>query len=55
MKSYVKLFADDTMLFSIVNDPAISADELNNDFEVINHCAYKWKMEFHPDPKKQAT
>ena len=31
IKSNVKLFADDTMLFSIVNDPVISANELNQD------------------------
>ena len=35
MKSNVKFCADDTML--IVNNPAISADELNHDLEVINH------------------
>ena len=29
IKSNVKYFADDTMLFSIVNDPVISANELN--------------------------
>ena len=51
----VKLFADDTMLFSIVNDPVISANELNHDLKVINQWAYQWKMEFNPDPNKQAT
>ena len=40
MKSNGKVFADDTILFSIVNDPVISADELNHDLEVINHWAY---------------
>ena len=43
------------MLFSIVNDPVISASELNQDLEVINQWAYQWKMEFNPDPNKQAT
>ena len=31
IKSNVKFFADDTMLFSIVKDPIISANELNHD------------------------
>ena len=54
MKSNVKFFADDTMRFSIVNHPVISADELNHDLEVINDWAYQWNMEFNHDPKRQA-
>ena len=55
IKSNVKFFADDTMLFSIVNDHILSASELNHDLNVINQWAYQWKMEFNPDPNKQAT
>ena len=54
-KSNIKFFADDTMLFSIVKDPAISADDLNHDLDIIRQWAYQWKMEFNPDPNKQAT
>ena len=43
------------MLFSIVNDPVISANESNQDLKVINQWAYRWKMEFNPDPNKQST
>ena len=43
------------MLFSIVNDPVISANDMNQDLKVINQWAYQWKMEFNPDPNKQAT
>ena len=43
------------MLVSIVNDPVISANELNQDLKGINQWAYQWKMEFNPDPNKQAT
>ena len=43
------------MLFSIVNNPLISASELNHDLNIINQWAYQWKMEFNPDPSKQAT
>ena len=57
IKSNLKCFADSTMLFSIVNDPVISANELNQDLKVRNQWAYQWKMEFNPDPdpNKQAT
>ena len=33
IKSNVTFFADDTMLFSIVKDPIISANKLNHDLE----------------------
>ena len=36
IKSNVKFFANDTMLFSIVNDPVISGNDLNHDLNVIN-------------------
>ena len=55
IKSNVKFSADDTMLFSIVHDPLLSANELNRDLNIINQWAYQWKMEFNPDPSKQAT
>ena len=55
IKSNIKLFADDTMLYSIVKDPAISANNLNHDHDIIQQWAYQWKMEFNPDPTKQAT
>ena len=43
------------MLFSVVNNPAISANELNHDLKVISQWAYQWKMKFNPDLNKQAT
>ena len=55
IKSNVKFFADDTMLYSIVKNPAISANKLNHDLDIIQQWAYQWKMEFNPDPTKQAT
>ena len=55
IKSNVKFFADDTMLYSIVNDPIITADHLNHDLNVIYQWAHQWKMEFNPDPNKQAN
>ena len=43
------------MLFSIVKDPNISANDLNHDLDIINRWAHQWKLEFNPDPLKQAT
>ena len=54
ISSTVKLFADDTSLFSVVNVPNISANELNKDLELISEWAYKWKISFNPDKNKQA-
>ena len=39
------------MLFSIVKDPVISANNLNHDLNILR----QWKMEFNPDPTKQAV
>ena len=50
-----KFFADDTMLFSIVKDPVVSANDLNHDLDLIYRWTYQWKMEFNPDPTKHAT
>ena len=55
IKSNIKFFADDTMLFSIVKDPVISGDDLNHDLDITHQWAHQWKMEFSPDPTKQAT
>ena len=55
IKSNIKFFADDTMLFSIVKSSVITAEDLNHDLAIINHWAHQWKMEFNPDPTKQAT
>ena len=43
------------MLYSIVNDPSNTAEELNHDLNVIKNWAYQWKMSFNPDPTKQAV
>ena len=54
IKSDVKFFADDTSLFSIVQNPVVSAENLQYDLNSINNWAYQWKMSFNPDPNKQA-
>ncbi len=55
IKSNVKFFADDTMLYSVVVDPSSSASDLNHDLDLISQWAFQWKMAFNPDPNKQAT
>ena len=55
IKSQVRFFADDTSLFSIVQDPNISANELNHDLKLISLWVYQWKMSFNPHPTKQAV
>ena len=53
--SLCKIFADDTSLFSKVYDIHNSASKLNDDLEKISYWAYQWKMQFNPDPNKQAN
>ena len=55
IKSNVKFFADDTMLFSVVRDHVTTSNHLNHDLDIIYQWAYQWKMEFNPDPTKQAN
>ena len=50
IKSNVKFFADDTVLYSAVKNPAKTASELNHDHGVIQQWPYQWKMVFNPDP-----
>ena len=52
--SKIKFFADDTSLYSIVEDPITSATELNHDLGIISNWAWLWKMRFNPDPTKPA-
>ena len=55
IKSNIKFFADDTMLFSVVKNPDICATALNHDLGIIGQWAHQWKMQFNPDVTKQAT
>ena len=52
--STTKLFADDTSLFSVVNNINESANQMNMDLEKISLLAYQWKMSFNPEISKQA-
>ena len=49
----MKLFADDTSIFSIAKDSTKSSNKFNNDLKIINNWAFQWKMSFNHDPLKQ--
>ena len=54
LSTNAKLFADDTSLFSVIHDSQTSANVLNEDVEMIHNWAFQSKMNFNPDPTKQA-
>ena len=49
-----KLFANDTSIYSVVNDIDVTEHELNSDPRKISMWVYQWKMSFKPDVSKQA-
>ena len=49
----IKLFADDTSLFSVVHDEAKTALELTQDLESISLWAWQWKMLFNVEKTKE--
>ena len=51
--SSVKLFVDDTSIFSTGQDVKHSTDQLNRGLDLISKCAYQWKMLFDQGPQKQ--
>ena len=54
LSSNCKLFADDTSLFSVVNNIHTSATTLSQDLNAITNWAFQWKMIFNPNSSKQA-
>ena len=55
LKCKVKLFADDTSLFTAVEDSNAAANDVSHDLDLISQWAYAWRMSFNPDPQKQAV
>ena len=55
LKCNVKLFADDTSIFRVVDDPNVAASDLDHDLKVIELWAKNWRMSFNPDPSKRAV
>ena len=54
LTSNPKLFADDTSLYSLVQNINSTANDLTSDLIKISDWAFQWKMRFNSDPKKQA-
>ena len=54
LASNPKLFADGTALFSVIKNVNVSNIDLNDDLKNIGEWAFQWKMNFNPDPTKQA-
>ena len=50
----MRLFADDSSLFTCVNGITETHDKLVNDLETISMWACQWKTVFNPDITKQA-
>ena len=49
----IKMFADDTPLFSLVRDEGRTAFELNCDRETFRLWAWKWKMQFNSEKTEE--
>ena len=54
-KCNLKLFANDTSIFTVVQDPNATADNINHDLQLINLWALKWRMSLSPDPTMQVV
>jgi hypothetical protein len=49
INSSIKVFADDTSLYMIVDDPMDAAETLNTDLAKIHDWSMKWLVTFNPD------
>ena len=49
INSSIRLFADDTSLYIIVNDPIQAAEQFNLDLATTHHWAEKWLVTFNPE------
>ena len=50
----MRLLADDSSLFTVVNGIDDTHGKIEKDLSSINTWAYQWKMIFNPDITKQA-
>ena len=55
IKSQMRLFADDSFIFSQVTDVQVTHEQLVEDLETVSNWGYQWKMVFNPDITKQAV
>ena len=53
LKCNVKLFADDTSLFTVVQESNMAANDMDHDLKLISQWAHAWRMSFNPDPQNK--
>ena len=51
----MRLFADDSSVFTPVTDVLVTHEQLVKDLETVSNWGYQWKMVFNPDITKQAV
>ena len=54
LKCHGKLFADDTSLFTVVQESTAADEDMNHDLTMISKWAHDWRMSFNPDSQKQS-
>ena len=47
IRSSIRLFADDTSIYTIIDDPQTAAFILNSDLDTINALANDWLLDFN--------
>lgn len=55
ISSNIKLFADDTSLYIVVDNPLTAATSLNSDLDRIHSWANTWLVSFNPEKTKTIT
>lgn len=53
LQSYFELFADDTSLFTVVQDPTVVANDMNHNLGLISYWVRTWKISFNPTHKNK--
>ena len=51
----MRLFADDSSVFTPVTDVLVTHEQLVKELETVSNWGYQWKMVFNPDITKQAV
>ena len=54
LSANVKVFADDTLLFSVVHDVTTSSHDFSYNLNRAREWAFQWKMSFNLESLKQA-
>ena len=55
IRSSIRLFADDTSLYIVVDSPNLAAQQLNSDLEKINLWSQTWLVSFNPSKTETIT